>query len=340
MSFCPAVGPSCSVCLRHSLTLATTAFIKGAHRHWVSAWTLALFGLLYSAYLTTISVTVLGAACPYCLTSLALMTSIFVLVTYQRPATLGNFSWPRWLRKTVPVAAAIIVVLHLHYIGILGPAPAPEDPTARALALHLARSGAKMYGAFWCPHCQQQKEIFGASADRLPYIECSPNGQGSPQASECRTARIESYPTWIINGKRTEEVMSLKQLAEATGFQGETVTLTVAALYERRPAVIDRRYSYLAAAGGLMRASSQCSLIKPFSIRTTSKWFHLYSRLGLPGSLAVRSHIMTEYGPLISVSTGAFTHSGLISRGVRPGTRLMNCLKPSRPCGTFGLCWM
>src|ERR1700694_3526579 len=94
-----------------------------------------------------------------------------------------------------------------------------------------------------------------------------------------------------------------------------------------------------AEAGGLIRASSQCSLIR-FSTRTTSKWFHLYSRLGSSGSLAVRSHIMTEYGPLISVREGALTHSVLMSRGVRPGTRLMNCLKPSRPWGTLGLCWI
>src|SRR5437879_13615220 len=50
-----------------------------------------------------------------------------------------------------------------------------------------------------------------------------------------------------------------------------------------------------AGAGTLIRASSQCSLIKLFSIRTTSKWFHLYSRLGSSGSFAVRSHIMNEY---------------------------------------------
>jgi len=236
-----AVGSSCDVVLSSRwaklfglptafwglltyLTLAGTAFIKSAQRHWLWAWVIAMFGVLYSAYLTTISITVLGAACPYCLTSLALMTSIFALVTYQRPATSGDFSWPRWLRKTVPAAAAIIVVLHLHYTGILGNPPAPEDAMARALAVHLAQSGAKMYGAYWCPHCVEQKEIFGASANRLPYIECSPNGQNSPQASECRAARIESYPTWIINGKRTEEVLSLKQLAEATGFQGSPAT--------------------------------------------------------------------------------------------------------------------
>src|SRR5438132_2568855 len=204
------------------LTLAGTTFIKRVDRHWWSAWLVALFGVLYSAYLTTVSLTVLGAACPYCLTSLVLMTSIFALVTYQRPVTLNNFSWPRWLSRTVPVAAAIIVVLHLHYIGVIGEPPAPEDPMAKGLALHLAKSGAKMYGAFWCPHCQQQKEYFGTSASRLPYIECSPNGQNAPQSSECQAAHIESYPTWVINGKRTEEVLSLKQLAESSGFQMDT----------------------------------------------------------------------------------------------------------------------
>src|SRR5206468_6107390 len=69
------------------------------------------------------------------------------------------------------------------------------------------------------------------------------------------------------------------------------------------------RHLAAAGAGALMRASSQCSLIKLFSMRTTSKWFHLYSRLGSSGSLAVRSYIMNEYGPLISVRTGALTHS-------------------------------
>ena len=90
---------------------------------------------------------------------------------------------------------------------------------AKGLAIHLAKSGAKMYGAFWCPHCQQQKEYFGTSVSRLPYIECSPDGQNAPQSSECREAHIESYPTWVINGKRIEEVLSLKQLAEDSGFQ-------------------------------------------------------------------------------------------------------------------------
>ena len=51
-------------------TLAGTAFIKRVDWHWWAAWLIALFGVLYSAYLTTVSLTILGAACPYCLTSL------------------------------------------------------------------------------------------------------------------------------------------------------------------------------------------------------------------------------------------------------------------------------
>src|SRR5262249_35158147 len=140
-------------------------------------WIVALFGMLYGLYLTTISLTVLQAACPYCLTSLGLMTTIFALTTYQRPTALTNFRWNSWLTKTVPVAAGLILVLHLYYSGFLGEPPTPEDPRAKAVAVHLAHTGAKMYGAYWCPHCMEQKSYFGTSASRLPYIECSPGGQ-------------------------------------------------------------------------------------------------------------------------------------------------------------------
>ena len=203
-------------------SLAGIAFIKREDLHWWLSWGVAFFGLSYSAYLTTVSLTVLHAACPYCLTSLTLMTITFGLVTFQRPASLPDFRWGAWLGKTVPVAAAVIIALHLYYTGFLGEAPKAEDLQTRALAVHLVQSGAKMYGAYWCPHCKEQKSYFGASAVRLPYVECSPNGQQAPQSSECTSMGIQSYPTWVINGKHIEEVMTLKQLADATGFQGPT----------------------------------------------------------------------------------------------------------------------
>jgi uncharacterized membrane protein len=203
-------------------TLAGSAFIRRVDRQWYAAWCVSLLGALYSAYLTTVSLTILDAACPYCLTSFALMTAIFALTTYQRPAALRGFSWKGMLTKTIPVAAVIILALHLYYAGLLGKPPEGEDPKLRALAEHLTQTGAKFYGASWCPHCIQQKEYFGSSAKRLPYIECSPGGQRAPQSQVCRDAKIESYPTWIINGQRLEDVLTVQRLADSSGFQLNT----------------------------------------------------------------------------------------------------------------------
>jgi uncharacterized membrane protein/glutaredoxin len=198
--------------------LAGTAFIANLHQHWRLAWMISFFGWLYSVYLTTVSMTLLGGACPYCLTSLALMTVIFALVTFQRPESIAGFAWSRWLRVRGAVAVGLIAFLHLNYIGVVGKPPAVEDPALRALAQHLSENGVKMYGAEWCPHCQDQKAMFGAAAKRLPYVECSMGRQGSAQTTACRTAGIKTYPTWEIKGKRYEEVLSPLRLAELTGF--------------------------------------------------------------------------------------------------------------------------
>jgi uncharacterized membrane protein len=201
------------------VALAAIAFVKRADRHWQYAWTLSFFGLAYSLYLTTVSVTILDAACPYCLTSLGLMTAIFIVVTLQRPKEIASFAWPGWLAKIVPASLAVILLLHLGYTGVIGTPVAPDDPIARALADHLTQTGAKMYGAYWCPHCQDQKRVFGSAAKYLPYIECSPNGQGTAPAPVCLEQDIKSYPTWVVKGSKREAVMSLRELADASGFK-------------------------------------------------------------------------------------------------------------------------
>jgi len=200
-------------------TLAGLAFGGRAGWRWIATWTVSFAGVLFSVYLTTVSVTLLGATCPYCLTSLAIMTALFAVATSQRPAEMPGFTWRRLLLRAAPAAAVVIALLHLNYVGVLGRPPAVEDPFARALDLHLSQRGAKMYGAYWCPHCVEQKELFGASARRLPYVECSTGGQGSRQASACLAAGIRQYPTWIIGGQRFQEVLPLTRLAELTGFQ-------------------------------------------------------------------------------------------------------------------------
>jgi len=202
--------------------LAGIAFVKRADIHAKLAWCVALLGVLYSLYLSYISITRLGAACPYCLSSLSLLVLILGLVSYQWPPNLPGFSWSRWSAITVAGGLALVFALHLHY-GTASTATqgVPEDPKLRALAEHLAKEDVKFYGAEWCPHCQTQKAIFGASAHRLPYIECSPKGPSAPQASICRVMSIRSYPTWIIKGRRYTGELSLKELARLSGYQGE-----------------------------------------------------------------------------------------------------------------------
>jgi thiol-disulfide isomerase/thioredoxin len=81
----------------------------------------------------------------------------------------------------------------------------------------LSDKGAKFYGAFWCPHCQEQKKDFGKSAKLLPYIECSaPNGKDQLQV--CTDAGVTGYPTWMFaDGSKETGRVALAKLAEKTG---------------------------------------------------------------------------------------------------------------------------
>lgn len=79
----------------------------------------------------------------------------------------------------------------------------------------LKTSGAEFYGAFWCPHCQEQKKEFGASVKYLPYIECS--NPDNTQTQVCIDKKIEGYPTWIFkDGTIQTGKMELVDLAAKT----------------------------------------------------------------------------------------------------------------------------
>lgn len=80
----------------------------------------------------------------------------------------------------------------------------------------LKDKGAVFYGAFWCPHCQSQKKLFGSSVKLLPYVECSlASGQGQTQV--CIDKKITGYPTWIFaDGTELNGEIPLAQLAEKT----------------------------------------------------------------------------------------------------------------------------
>lgn len=98
----------------------------------------------------------------------------------------------------------------------LGQAIRPSNPDQLALSEHLRRVGALFYGAWWCPACFKQKNLFGQEAgNRLPYVECDKTEAGRER---CRAADIKAYPTWELNGRRVEGVQTLEELKAWSGF--------------------------------------------------------------------------------------------------------------------------
>jgi len=185
---------------------------------WQRAWVLAFIGWGVSVYLTVISLFVIQATCPYCLGSLGIFTAIMALLMARRPDGIPRVAWPKWLLQTA--IPAVLVIAALHVQASERTARGPEDPYLRGLAERLADSGALFYGASWCPHCQEQKALFGASVDRLPYVECSPSGPRGAVASSCVSAGVQTYPTWVFpDGSRETAVLSVRELADRVGYR-------------------------------------------------------------------------------------------------------------------------
>lgn len=118
------------------------------------------------------------------------------------------------------VSVIIILVLGIAATAVLRRNQAPAGPGKYdAFAQCINNSGAKFYGAFWCPHCKAQKEMFGSSVKYLPYEECS-TPDGSHQTQICIDKKVSSYPTWeFADGSRLSGEIALSQLAEKTGCQ-------------------------------------------------------------------------------------------------------------------------
>jgi hypothetical protein len=120
------------------------------------------------------------------------------------------------LKKNLPyvLGTIFIVVVFALFFGGGSKAPNENDDLAQCLA----DKGVKMYGAWWCPHCQEQKKEFGSSFDFINYIECAVGNTKNRQTKECDDAKITGYPTWVFEDKtRLEGEQTLDKLAETAG---------------------------------------------------------------------------------------------------------------------------
>lgn len=99
-------------------------------------------------------------------------------------------------------------------LNIVDNSPKSDDLVAFAKAL--TQSGAKFYGAYWCPHCTATKELFEDGQNYLPYVEVT-NPDRTPNQVAIDN-NIESYPTWVFaNGTRLEGQQTLQAISTASG---------------------------------------------------------------------------------------------------------------------------
>ncbi len=120
--------------------------------------------------------------------------------------------------KTTYIYIALIIVL---IVGLVVARNASDRQIVTVTSKYdvfaecISNAGAKFYGAYWCPHCQDQKKLF-ENSKKLPYIECStPDGKG--QTKVCAEAGVTSYPTWKFADGTTEDgLLQFDKLAEKT----------------------------------------------------------------------------------------------------------------------------
>jgi uncharacterized membrane protein len=196
---------------------------------------------VFSGYLIYLLVFVIKAACPFCIASAIFTFAIFGL------ALVGH-DWDdvgQVLFTGMAAALAALVVSLVFYntavstavggeIASLSPIVAPKPGVGWEiksksgdaeiqLAEHLTKTGAKMYGSYWCPHCYEQKQLFGKPAwEKVTYIECAPDAINNPQPKVCEQAGIKGFPTWSIDGKTDAGAKKLAKLAELSGYKGNT----------------------------------------------------------------------------------------------------------------------
>jgi len=218
-----------------------------------------------SASLLALLATVFTATppCTWCLTSAGLSLSIAALFYASLPASgLRAAALPGGT-----TALATVLALHLAWSGIDPSAAAaagggassssfaglpyeepaitrPSPPGALDLARRLRAAGARMYGAFWCGHCYDQRQAFGAAAAaELPYVECYPGGvppSGAVPAPVCTAAGVQGFPSWVLPGGEVLEGEQSFEALEAALARGVAKVALDRVLPASAPALVGR----------------------------------------------------------------------------------------------------
>lgn len=116
-------------------------------------------------------------------------------------------------RKKMLIWSGIVVALVVGYAGWWYYVNHRYDGFASCLASRQA----KMYGLYWCPHCAEQKAMFGKAFRYVPYVECAIK-DSRELAPACKTAGVKLFPSWQFGAAPPiEGVFPMQELSDKTG---------------------------------------------------------------------------------------------------------------------------
>ncbi len=202
-----------------------------ARRTWWGLFLTSCGMSVFSILLMWLMIVKIEAFCFFCLLSACLSIAILILsligggwddygkllfrgILMTLAVLLGGLIWISALDPNSSYAASN---------GNVGSPPIVRSfsgPSQVSLAKHLTEVGAVMYSAYWCPHCHDQKELFGKEAvEELVVVECALDGINSQHAL-CNEKGITGFPAWEINGEIDSGVHSLQELAKLSNYKG------------------------------------------------------------------------------------------------------------------------
>ena len=145
-----------------------------SRRTWWGLFTVSLAMAVFSGVLLGVMLLKIQAFCFFCVLSAGLSLALLVLsivgggwddlgqllfrgALLALAVLLGGLIWASVVDPNRPEAVD-------SGSGVAPLVTTKSTPASIALAKHLTSSGAVMYSAYWCPHCHEQKELFGKEA--------------------------------------------------------------------------------------------------------------------------------------------------------------------------------
>ena len=200
---------------------------------WWCLYLISCGSSVFSFLLINIMFFKIKAFCIFCILSAILSFSIFILTIIG--AKFDNRETMLYRGITI---SFIVLLGGLIWSNQVDPSKASEiiNPPEKSSPLITTKSSKQkidfakflnenkiiMYSAYWCPHCHDQKQLFGKkAAEELTIIECAKDGINN-QYELCGQKGIEGFPSWEINNNIYSGTRDLQELANMTGYMGDT----------------------------------------------------------------------------------------------------------------------